>query len=186
MCNFIDTFLFFAEKMEDSTSEADGAPSVPPAQVSPVPSENTLPASSPLEFKLPLLPPGPSKTRKAEHSEVNDETMAAVEPVSEDQDAPEKLVPEENKKGPHTADEEKQPSGNKRTQKSPAELAKANSIPLPYQEPSWGGVPQQEYCLQVLKSGVIVETLALKQKSFFTVGRLISCDIVLEHPSLSR
>jgi len=70
--------------------------------------------------------------------------------------------------------------------KSPAELAKAKAIPVPYQEPSWGGLPEKEYRLEVLKNGTIVDTIQLKDKSFFVAGRLASCDLVLEHPSLSR
>ena len=69
---------------------------------------------------------------------------------------------------------------------SPAEMAKANLIPLPYQEPSWGGLPAQRYAVEVIKNGSVLETHPLQDKSFFVVGRLANCDIVLEHPSLSR
>ncbi len=69
---------------------------------------------------------------------------------------------------------------------SPAELAQAKAVPLPYQEPSWGGVPAQPYGVEVIKNGTVVETIPLRDKSFFVIGRLATCDIVLEHPSLSR
>jgi hypothetical protein len=72
------------------------------------------------------------------------------------------------------------------SQKSPAELALAQSIPVPYQEPSWGGIPGLPYSLEIIKNGSVVETHPLRDKSFFVVGRLANCDIVLEHPSLSR
>ena len=70
--------------------------------------------------------------------------------------------------------------------KSPAELANTKTIPIPYQEPSWGGIPQQNYSVEVLKNGVIVDTIKLADKGYFVVGRLANCDIVQEHPSLSR
>lgn len=69
---------------------------------------------------------------------------------------------------------------------SPAELAQAKAIPVPYQEPSWGGMPALPYAVEVIKNGSLVETLPLRDKSFFVIGRLANCDIVLEHPSLSR
>nr|CAG4636820.1 EOG090X026V [Ceriodaphnia reticulata] len=47
------------------------------------------------------------------------------------------------------------------------------------------GLPYQ---LEVIKDGVIVQTNDLKDstKSFFVFGRLPACDIVLQHPSISR
>ena len=55
-----------------------------------------------------------------------------------------------------------------------------------YQEPSWGGLPDKQYSLEVLKNGTIVDCFKLEGKSFFTVGRLPICDVPFEHPSLSR
>jgi pSer/pThr/pTyr-binding forkhead associated (FHA) protein len=39
---------------------------------------------------------------------------------------------------------------------------------------------------QVLKTGSIVETIALNTKSFYVFGRLSNCDIQMNHPSTSR
>ncbi|XP_032667757.1 kanadaptin isoform X4 [Odontomachus brunneus] len=58
-------------------------------------------------------------------------------------------------------------------------------IPVPYTEPSWGGKPMEEYKLEVLKSGVILETINLTE-SFYVVGRLPSCHLSLAHPTISR
>ena len=55
-----------------------------------------------------------------------------------------------------------------------------------YEEPSWAGIPDKTYCLEILKNGTIVETFKLEGKSYFTVGRLPICDVPFEHPSLSR
>ncbi|CAG0895698.1 unnamed protein product, partial [Darwinula stevensoni] len=59
-------------------------------------------------------------------------------------------------------------------------------IPLPYKEPDWGGILNEEYKMEVLKCGLIIDTHDLRDKSFFVVGRLADCDFVMEHPSVSR
>ncbi|XP_033844195.1 kanadaptin isoform X2 [Periophthalmus magnuspinnatus] len=59
--------------------------------------------------------------------------------------------------------------------------------PLPYTEPSWGcNAPDIPYSIEILKNGAILNTIPLKDKSFFVVGRLPICDVSLEHPSISR
>uniref|UniRef100_A0AAV2JAS4 FHA domain-containing protein n=1 Tax=Knipowitschia caucasica TaxID=637954 RepID=A0AAV2JAS4_KNICA len=59
--------------------------------------------------------------------------------------------------------------------------------PLPYTEPAWGSmVPDVSYSIEILKNGSIVNTIPLKDKSFFVVGRLPVCEVALEHPSISR
>ncbi|XP_033627027.1 kanadaptin-like [Asterias rubens] len=73
----------------------------------------------------------------------------------------------------------------KRQEKSPAEkLAKVP--PLPYKEPDWSGTPREDYHLEVLKGGSILSKIELTAKPFHVFGRLETCDIPLEHPSLSR
>ena len=161
---------------------------------------------SPAGFKMPTLPLI-SKGRKSDsflaksNPESNPETESEttetvagesiVEPVQNEEDTPvpDSTDPQDKVKdytpSPDLPDTPVQPNLTRST-KSPAEIAKANSIPLPYQEPSWGGVPENKYYLEVLKTGTIVDTIQLKDKSFFTVGRLANCDIILEHPSLSR
>lgn len=68
---------------------------------------------------------------------------------------------------------------------SPAEKLRESNTPIPYKEPPWGGISSNKYCLEVLKNGVIIDTIKLT-KSFYVFGRLPSCDITMEHPSLSR
>ena len=60
--------------------------------------------------------------------------------------------------------------------------------PLEYLEPEWAGIPEDnlDYSFEVLKNGKIIDNIPLENKSFFVFGRLPSCDITLEHPSLSR
>ncbi|XP_005400568.1 PREDICTED: kanadaptin isoform X2 [Chinchilla lanigera] len=56
----------------------------------------------------------------------------------------------------------------------------------PYQEPPWGGPATASYTLETLKGGTILGTRSLKGASYCLFGRLSSCDVCLEHPSVSR
>lgn len=66
------------------------------------------------------------------------------------------------------------------------EAQKEKKASLPYTEPLWSGIPDKAYKIQVLKSGVILETIDLSEKSFHVIGRLPSCDISMAHPTISR
>ncbi|XP_076277920.1 kanadaptin [Lasioglossum baleicum] len=59
-------------------------------------------------------------------------------------------------------------------------------VQFPYVEPPWSGKPEKDYKVEVLKSGVIIETISLVEQSFFVIGRLPSCHISLAHPTISR
>lgn len=65
-------------------------------------------------------------------------------------------------------------------------LPDTKNIPVPYLEPKWGGKPTEEYTLEVLKSGVILEKIDLTKRSFYILGRLPSCNLSLAHPTISR
>ncbi|KAK8376160.1 hypothetical protein O3P69_008702 [Scylla paramamosain] len=69
--------------------------------------------------------------------------------------------------------------------KSPAQSLVEKSAAVPYKEPKWSGVPRDGYSFEVLKGGVIVEVVPLN-RPFLVIGRQSQCDLVLEHPSLSR
>lgn len=58
--------------------------------------------------------------------------------------------------------------------------------PVPYNEPSWSTTPPDSYTLTVIKSGTIIQTVQLSGKPFHVFGRLPSCDVQFEHPSVSR
>lgn len=69
---------------------------------------------------------------------------------------------------------------------SPAQKIKEISLPLPYREPKWSGLPELKYGFEVLKLGTIIENIDLSSKSFFVFGRLSTCDIHMAHPTVSR
>ena len=63
------------------------------------------------------------------------------------------------------------------------------SVPrLPYTVPHWSGEPprDQTFSLSVIKNGTIIDELGLSGKAYLVFGRLPSCDVPLEHPSISR
>ena len=58
--------------------------------------------------------------------------------------------------------------------------------PLPYTAPRWGGMPSNAFSLMVVKTGVVVDTVSLEGRSYVVFGRLPTCHVMLEHPSISR
>ncbi|XP_048586312.1 kanadaptin isoform X2 [Nematostella vectensis] len=66
---------------------------------------------------------------------------------------------------------------------------KEESFPeIPYKEPTWSGLVDngENYSLELLKNGCIISTLDLTSKPYYLFGRLPNCDVVMEHPSVSR
>lgn len=57
--------------------------------------------------------------------------------------------------------------------------------PIPYTEPSWGGLPDVLYSLEELKQGVSLRSILL-DRSFHCFGRFNNCHVVMAHPSISR
>ncbi|XP_055956876.1 kanadaptin [Patella vulgata] len=74
----------------------------------------------------------------------------------------------------------------KTSNSSPAESLQQAQVVFPYKEPSWSGLPEPGYSFEILKNGAIIENIELKDKAFYMFGRLPSCDVTMEHPSLSR
>ncbi|XP_015905660.1 kanadaptin [Parasteatoda tepidariorum] len=68
---------------------------------------------------------------------------------------------------------------NKKREKS------QSNVPLPYEEPEWHGHPPPNYSLETIKNGTFISTLSIKA-SLVVFGRLDVCDVVFEHPSVSR
>ncbi|CAO3630055.1 unnamed protein product [Cunninghamella echinulata] len=58
--------------------------------------------------------------------------------------------------------------------------------PLKYNKPDWAGVACFDYSLEIIKGGVSIDRIRGPRKDFITIGRLPLCDILMEHPSLSR
>ena len=59
---------------------------------------------------------------------------------------------------------------------------------MPYTVPHWSGDSprEQAFSLSVIKNGTIIDELDLSGKAYLVFGRLPSCDVQLDHPSISR
>ena len=70
------------------------------------------------------------------------------------------------------------------------EMQKKPAAPAPkfgYREPHWTGIcPDLNYKLEVLKGGKIIGEYMLDGKSCHVLGKLETCDLRMEHPSISR
>ena len=69
----------------------------------------------------------------------------------------------------------------------PAQPPQKEDVPaLSYATPYWSGEVTEDYTLTVIKNGVEVDRVELKDRPFTLIGRLPSCDVFMEHPSISR
>ncbi|MFH4977426.1 hypothetical protein AB6A40_004135 [Gnathostoma spinigerum] len=83
-------------------------------------------------------------------------------------------------------------------QKAPADARASTDVvmsiaapTLEYVKPPWAAEPTEDmmYSFEVIKGGSLIDKIDFslrKNTTFITVGRLPSCDIHLEHPSISR
>jgi len=56
-----------------------------------------------------------------------------------------------------------------------------------YHPPDWSAMPKEAFNLEVLKDGLIIDTIYLASKDYFTLGRQHDIvDIPMDHPSISR
>jgi len=60
------------------------------------------------------------------------------------------------------------------------------TIPLLYEPPFWSGKPKTQYRLELLKDGISKGDIDFCNKGFYLFGRAPVCDVILDHPSVSR
>uniref|UniRef100_A0A452RA79 Solute carrier family 4 member 1 adaptor protein n=1 Tax=Ursus americanus TaxID=9643 RepID=A0A452RA79_URSAM len=131
----------------------------------------TLPVPPVVRGKAPATnPPNPEEVKK-------ERPAASLEPDSGEPDAP----PARPDSGGNRSPPKEQP----RPPTAAPSLGGPARAP-PYQEPPWGGPATAPYSLETLKGGTILGTRSLKGTSCCLFGRLSSCDVCLEHPSVSR
>ncbi|XP_065784924.1 kanadaptin isoform X3 [Muntiacus reevesi] len=135
------------------------------------------------DFKKPALPVPPAAQSKAQANnppnpeEVKERPTALPDSDSGDPDVPPALPDSGETRGP--AEEQPRPHTAAPSPGGPARTP-------PYREPPWGGPTTAPYSLETLKGGTILGTRNLKGLSCCLFGRLPSCDVCLEHPSVSR
>ncbi|XP_061172890.1 kanadaptin-like [Saccostrea echinata] len=131
---------------------------------------------SAVDFKTPTLP---TKSKRIERENVS---TTKTDTINLESRATEEIKKEQIK------DTQKLPSSiqpKSVSKLSPAEQLQQSRIAIPYKEPSWGGICEQEYKFEVIKNGAIIDNIKL-DKTYIVFGRLPSCDVPMEHPSLSR
>lgn len=141
---------------------------------------------SPINFKTPIIP---LLTKPKWTDDKNVSTTPTDKVLKKENSKPEPSNEKEASENKSTV-EHKSPGTTASLSKSlsklsPAEQLQQSRIAIPYKEPSWGGIAEEEYRFEVLKNGTIVDNIKL-DKSFIVFGRLPSCDVPMEHPSLSR
>jgi pSer/pThr/pTyr-binding forkhead associated (FHA) protein len=92
---------------------------------------------------------------------------------------------------PDLIDQEKTPLGDaSQTEHEEIKSPQSPQQPsCPYLEPKWSAFAPDNvnYSFEILKNGVIVSQVEqLQTKKYWTFGRFETCDIVMEHPSISR
>ncbi|XP_052042304.1 kanadaptin isoform X2 [Apodemus sylvaticus] len=136
------------------------------------------------EFKKPVLPVPPAVRGKAPASSpsVPEDVIKECPTAQLDSGCGEPEVPPPQRDSEETRDPPEEQLRCPRV----APAAGGPTRAPPYQEPSWGSPATAPYSLETLKGGTILGTRTLKDTSCCLFGRLASCDVCLEHPSVSR
>ncbi|XP_006984887.1 kanadaptin isoform X1 [Peromyscus maniculatus bairdii] len=152
-------------------------------------SEPPAPQEVSSEFKKPVLPVSPAVRSKAPASspptpeDVEQECPAVLlDPGCREPQVPSSTQPD----GGETGSPPGEPPRSPRVAAAAAAASGGPARAPPYQEPSWGSPATAPYSLETLKGGTILGTRTLQGMSCFLFGRLASCDVCLEHPSVSR
>ncbi|XP_007649572.1 kanadaptin isoform X2 [Cricetulus griseus] len=147
-------------------------------------SEPPAPQEASSQFKRPVLPVPPAVRSKAPASSpsVPEDAEKECPTVLLDPGCREPEVPSAQ---PDSRETGTPPAEQLRSPRVAA-ASGGPARPPPYQEPSWGSPATAPYSLETLKGGTILGTRTLKGASCCLFGRLASCDICLEHPSVSR
>lgn len=132
-------------------------------------------------FKMPIMIAPKFKPKKlkdlTDEKDKKPEITTTEDPKKDADEEESETVETKNKQSLHS----------KSKYLSPAEQLKySQASPSPYKEPSWSGIPDGQYNFEILKNGLIVDNIDLTKKAYHVLGRLPSCDVTLEHPSLSR
>lgn len=135
------------------------------------------------DFKKPALPMPPAvrgkfpTTNPSNPEEVKEGSTALLDSDSGEPDVP-----------PARPDsvENRSPPEEQPRLPTAAPAPGSPALAPPYREPPWGSPATAPYSLETLKGGTILGTRSLKGTSCCLFGRLSSCDVCLEHPSVSR
>jgi len=71
-------------------------------------------------------------------------------------------------------------------EEEPHPISSDEKVSLLYEPPFWSGKPKLKYQLELLKDGVSKGSIDFFLKGFYLFGRAPICDIILDHPTISR
>lgn len=129
------------------------------------------------EIRTEMLPPElPKSIKKKVNSNGSEDKAPKVEEENE----------EATKMAPPLQDADVKREKELATDSKKKDDKKETFPEIPYKEPAWSGIPDEPYYLELLKGGCIKSTKYLTDKPYYLFGRLPNCDIVMEHPSISR
>ena len=143
-----------------------------------------------MEFKVPKLVPGKlfRPSDKPQTSPVQEQEQSNEPPVppplASSPASSEVVRTETESNGDSEESSTADPSPRLRTTDPPPPAPDAPR--LPYTEPAWSGIPAIPHHLSVIKNGVELSDISLVDQPYCVIGRLPSCHIRLEHPSISR
>lgn len=152
-------------------------------------SEDTTDACKESKFKKPLVLIGPKRGKIGKIRAMNNNTNPSSPSTSEPASSPDSLPVEREVTEVTPPQDDAKDETAKLIPKDPREenvFSDAGNLPVPYLEPKWSGRATEDYKLEVLKSGVILEKIDLTERSFHVIGRLPSCHLSLAHPTVSR
>lgn len=168
---------------EESTTTH--APSDADKAATSVDSRNTVvEKTTTMDFKVPvnmLMSPVPTTSGLISDVKIKQESSSS----EKDRKANENNATVDSS-GQNTNNKKKTDTTSNASGFSPAEQLRNAQVTIPYKEPSWSGLCDESYQFEVLKNGSIIDNIDLTKQPFYVFGRLPSCDVTMEHPSLSR
>lgn len=138
-----------------------------------LPAQEKVPESEPQEKKNDTDASAPEKPES--EAPANSESSDAATPT--EAVVPAKRVPISNLSKRPTRIKPSKPKAHFRPPPKPGSE---------YTIPFWSAIPEHAYKLEVLKAGSIRSVMDINLKTHYTFGRLATCDIVMEHQSVSR
>ncbi|XP_071079378.1 kanadaptin-like [Haliotis cracherodii] len=147
-------------------------------------SKTVVEKTTTMDFKVPVntpMPPVPTTSDLKSDVKIKQESSSS----EKDRKANENNATEDSS-GQNTNNKKKTDTTSNASGFSPAEQLRNAQVTIPYKEPSWSGLCDESYQFEVLKNGSIIDNIDLTKQPFYVFGRLPSCDVTMEHPSLSR
>ena len=193
-----------AGEVEEAEQATRKGPAMPPPEVlaalaqqevtidePKVPSPKSVEKSEDVQKTKPVETAETENTAETKAPPVENSGFKAPEPAFKEPTFKPPSAPKEDEKPkevPSCNPSGKLPSDVYKQQHQPAASKPTVDAPkFGYRPPAWSGeCTDESYKLEVLKGGKIIGAYKLAEKSTHVLGKLETCDLRLEHPSVSR